>query len=122
MENFKKYWAVWLIVISLATTIGGVMTWSKDVAKKLSKVEQIQLEQEQFKNKMLDFVIGLWQISPEQRDKWKKYPTLPKLGENGDTLSCEWIEVEGVERLVKYKMVKDSTITLYVDTLYQKEK
>ena len=118
-ENLKKTWFIWTIIIALATVIGQRIAWATEVDQKLDRLEQAQLNLSATEAKIFDFVLNLWKIEPEQANKWKKYPTAPVLTDSGDTASCEWVAIEGFERLIKYKITQDSTaMTLHVDTLY----
>lgn len=127
---FRKYWFIFPIVGTIISVIAGsAIAWNElnnkvdNVDKRITYIEQTQLKQAEIEAKMFDFIMDLWKIEPEQRDKWKVYPTEPKLNENGDTLSCRWLEFEGFERLIHWKIsifkLQDSTITkAWVDTLY----
>jgi len=99
--------------------------------EKVKHIEKAVAKQAVLEDKMFDFIVNLWNIDPETRDKWKRFPTEPAHDSTGAMESCDWVEFEDFDRLILYKFrrivtgfVDDENRLLYegilfVDTLYE---
>jgi len=108
-----------VIASLLSMTLGGgiVLGGMQEKLSNLEQAQQISLDAQQ---KIFDFTMQLWQIDPEQRNKWKKLNWAPKIAKSGDTVKfVPWFKIEKMKRILKYEIRKDSTGTfIFVDTIY----